>query len=146
MLDLNAELIPGKAGAGVLLGQSATSILAVIQPENIESRQPLPALPELGCRVLKFGSVWLFEQKEVVSQVCVFAGYAGKINGSIGIASTVAEVQATLGPVVDYEGVCFGVATLPGWCFEVEESNSAIKGPDWLALRLSSICIYAEDN
>lgn len=117
MFDLNAELVPDKAGAGVTLGQSIASVLDMAQPEAVESR--------VGCRVLKFGSVWLFEKENVISQICVFAGYTGKIAGSVGIASTMVEVEASFGLVNEDESDCFENAATPDWCFGVENDVSA---------------------
>ncbi len=138
MLDLNAELIPDRAGAGVTLGQSIASVLDVTQPEAVEAR--------VGCRAFKFGSVWLFEKEGVISQICVFAGYTGKIAGSVGIGSTVTEVMAAFGFVEEDEEDCFGVTAMPGWCFEVENIVVAAESTNWPSARIACICIYAEDG
>ena len=138
MLDLNAELIPDRAGAGVTLGQSIASVLDATQPEAVEAR--------VGCHVYKFGSVWLFEKEGVISQISVFAGYAGKIAGNVGIGSTVAEVEASLGPVDGDEDDCFEVAAVPGWCFEVENVVVSGEAANWPFARIACICIYAENS
>ncbi len=137
MLDLNAELVPNKTGAGVTLGQSIASVLDVTQPKSVEPRN--------GCRVFKFDSIWLFEKEGVISQICVFAGYAGKIAGGVGIASTVAEVEAAIGPAVEDEGDCFDVPAMPGWCFGIEDIVVTGESANWASARIASICIYAED-
>ena len=136
MLNINAELLPGKAGAGIELGQLLSAIHDLAHANTISER--------INCRVLQYGSIWLFESNGVVNQVCVFAGYRGKVAGTIGITSTIADVEAFLGQVVDYEGVCFGVASMPGWCFEVEKGLS-MTDAGWLNAQLKSICIYKED-
>lgn len=154
MLDLDAEITLGVSAAGVTIGQSVASILKANSPDSIEQR--------VGCRVLKFGTVWAFEKYRalwggdetdtmgVVDQVCVHAGYRGKIAGLIGIGSCLAEVEATFGPLEHVDGTYPEEYQLDlgtpwcatDWCLEVEKGSPRMGEPGWREARIACICIF----
>jgi hypothetical protein len=101
-------------------------------PESVEQR--------IGLRVLKFGPVWVFDKDGRVNHICVFAGYRGRLAGSIGVGSLVSDVEAAFGPVEDLEWDEYSVPGMPGWCFAVEQGSPALGEPGWTSVRLDSIC------
>ncbi|MFN3652066.1 MAG: hypothetical protein ACK47B_21020 [Armatimonadota bacterium] len=113
MLDLDAPIVPGLCAAGISLGESAETILA--WRPNRES-----ILPD-GCTRLEFGPVHVWLKDQAVMQIGVYRGYTGRLAERIGIASTIAEVESLLGPVIEDEEDNLVVAAVPGWCFETEE-------------------------
>ncbi|HLK60122.1 MAG TPA: hypothetical protein VKU00_26410 [Chthonomonadaceae bacterium] len=138
MLDLDAELVPGVEAAGIALGQPVELVLHLESPDAIEQR--------IGCRVLKYGAIWLFDEAGIVDQICVWDGYRGKIAGVIGIGSRIAEVEATFGPLLHIEQEEYQVDTEePGissnWCFSVEKGSHSMGEPGWGDARLCCICI-----
>src|SRR5579859_7165255 len=113
MINFHERLLPNHSAAGVTIGQAVAQLLEQNTPSRIEER--------IGCRVLDFGAVWVFDRHGKIFQVCVWEGYHGKIADTIGIGSSIAEIEAMLGPVEELESDEYGVAGVPGWCFDVEE-------------------------
>jgi hypothetical protein len=132
-IELDADLVPGVAAAGIAIGQPIEAVLKLAVPDSIE--------PRVGLRVLKFGPVWVFDRDGRVNHVCVFAGYRGRLAGSIGVGSLVSEVEAAFGPVEDLEWDEYQVPAMPGWCFAVERGSPAIGQPGWASVRLEALCI-----
>jgi len=139
MFDLDAEIIPGVSAAGITLGQPIAPVLRFRQPDAIEQR--------IGVRVLKYGAVWLFEPdgEGVVSQVCIFAGYRGKVSGSIGIGSRICEIEAAFGSLEHIMGneyqIDRGTPWLNNdWCFTLEKGSPSIGEPGWGEARIDCIC------
>ena len=139
LLDLDADLIPGVAAAGLSIGQPVTELLRLGSPDAIE--------PRIGCRVLKYGPVWVFEAEAgVVMQVCVRAGYRGKLAGKIGVGSRVSEVEAAFGPL-EYVGageyqIAKGTPWLANnWLFSVGRGIPAMNEPGWQDAPVECVCI-----
>jgi hypothetical protein len=135
-IDLDAALVPGVGAAGLTIGQPTKSLLEVAVPDSVEQRT--------GLLVLKYGPVWLFDKDGRIDQICVFSGYRGRLAGTIGIGSLVAEVEAAFGPLEDLEWGEYGASGMPGWCFAVEAGNPAMNSPGWSSSKLASICIFAD--
>jgi hypothetical protein len=132
-IDLDADLVPGAGAAGYAVGQPIESVLEFAAPESVEQR--------IGVRVLKFGPVWVFEREGRITQICVFAGYHGRLADTIGVGSFVSEVEAAFGSVEDLEWDEYGVPGMPGWCFAVKRGSPAMGEPGWASVRLDCICI-----
>jgi len=154
VLNLDAEIVPGVSAAGITIGQSVAAILKANSPDSIEQR--------IGCRVLKFGSVWAFEKYNalwggddtgttgVVDQVCVHAGYRGKIAGSLGIGSRLSDIEAALGALEHVDGAYPEEYQLDlgtpwcatDWCLEVEKGSPLMGESGWREARVACICIF----
>ena len=131
---LSADLVPGTGAAGIAIGQPIESVLELTAPESIEQR--------IGLRVLKFGPVWVFDTEGRVTQICVFAGYRGRLANTIGVGSLVSEVEASVGSVEDRGWDEYGVPGMPGWSFAVERGSPAMGEPGWASVGLDCICIW----
>jgi hypothetical protein len=113
MLDLGASIEPGRSAAGLSIGESVAGV-----PEIAES-MPKP----LGNGLVRFdlGPVSLWVTDGVISQIAVRQGYTGRILGTtIGLGSSLQEVQDRFGVVTEDDEDNLVVAQMPGLCFETQ--------------------------
>ena len=125
MFDLNAPIIPGESAAGVRLGQPIKDILAYQSPDVVTEINDLEKY--------QFGSVHLWVNAGKISQIGLYAEYRGRLKESIGIGSTIEEVQNSLGKIEEDEDDNLVVAGISGFCFETEEwldSHQPEKNPE----------------
>ena len=122
MLDLDADIIPGVGAAGITLGQSIASLLALGMGDD-----------------LKFGPVSAQADRYgrgVIDAIWVTQGYRGKVAGKIGVGSRIADVVAAFGPV---EYIGWGEYQLDlgtpwncnDWTFSVERGSPIDGEPGW---------------
>jgi len=113
MLDLLARIEPGRTAAGLAIGGA---ILPLARDERHTTRDL-----GNGLELLDFGSVRVWAKGGVIEQIGVRGGYSGQVIGTaIGLGSTLQQVVAALGPVVEDEEDNLIVADLSGLCFETE--------------------------
>lgn len=111
MFDLRAAIEPGKAAAGISIGDP---ILQLSQAGPTTKR-------ELGggVQLFDFGPVRVWVKGGVVDQIGVRGEYAGYVSGTaIGVGSTIQQVVNEIGPVMEDDEDNLVVAHLPGLCFE----------------------------
>jgi hypothetical protein len=137
--DLKAPIIPGKSAAGVQLGGNISKILAWAKPVTIT--------PLTQGKCYYFGSVELWVNNESkVTQIGLHAGYQGKVANTIGIGSTLGEVAASVGPVIEDEEDNLVVQGLAGCCFEThqwQQQKNAL--PDFTA-KINEIYVFSESG
>ena len=110
MIALNATIEPGKAAAGLSIGGPLPAAVGYTRTQL-----------EDGGDLLDFGPVCVWIKNGVVDQIAVRRGYSGHIQGTtIGIGSSIQEVQVMLGTLVEDDGDNLIVAQVPGLCFETE--------------------------
>ena len=135
MLNLNDPIIPGESAAGVRLGQLVEGIIAAVQP--------LTTIPLPGSVKVCFESVNLWVKGNRVTQIGVIGNYQGKLSGTIGIGSTIRDIQNAFGPVVEDEEDNLTVPSMAGWCFETEPWRDSHKLEDNLDACVTEIFVYA---
>jgi len=140
MLDLRATIEPGKAAAGISLGDSVVHL----------SHAGLATKRELGggAELLDFGPVRVWAKGGVVDQIGVRGEYAGYISGTaISVGSTIQQVMDAIGPVVEDDCDNLVVAHLPGLCFETGAWRGDPGGEtveENLDAKLTEIFVFAE--
>jgi len=110
VLALDAPIQPSVGAAGININAPA---------EELPKPKTREQLPEL--EVLDFGSVQIWLRAGRVDQIGVRKGYRGRLNGTIGIGSSIRDVEAAIGPVSEDEEDNLIVLRSPGWCFETEQ-------------------------
>jgi hypothetical protein len=135
MFNLNAPIIPGESAAGVRLGQPINGIISTVQPRAMISLH--------GSVKLHFESVTLWVKGKHVTQIGVASNYRGKIGGTIGIGSTIRDVQNTLGQVIEDEEDNLTVAGMAGWYFETEPWRESHELESNLDARVTEIFVHA---
>ena len=114
MIDLDADVVPGEAVAGLLIGATIEGLLSKVRPKSTET---------LGEQLkYDFGSVKVWTDKNRIVQIELYSGYRGSLRGFVHIGSTIAEIEHAFGQAVEedeYDNLI--VRTIPGWCFETEE-------------------------
>jgi hypothetical protein len=133
-LDLDAPIIPGHAAAGLAIGHPL--------PRLTDAVSGATASPQ-GVLRLDYGAVSVWTTDGMITQICVRAGYRGKLGGAIGIGSTIVGVEAYLGPVSEDPSDNLIVDGMPGWCFETEEWGGLHTLDENRDARITSICVYA---
>ena len=133
MFDLAARIEPGLSAAGIRLGMAITDLTSAVKPLQVHEKGEW--------------ATYLFESLDVtakhgrISEVCVKKGYTGKVGESIGIGSTIADVERVLGKVIEDEYDNLVVATVNGWSFETSQwVGNALKANR--SARIVSMCVY----
>jgi hypothetical protein len=115
MLDLDAPIVPGVGAAGLTLGDDVAKLLALRTPASIAT------LPGTGRTRRDFGPISVWEARGRIERIRVSEGYRGRLDGIIGIGTTIADVERHFGkPVEEDEEDNLVVQGLDGWCFETE--------------------------
>jgi hypothetical protein len=119
MLDLDAPIVPGVGAAELTLGDDVAKLLAARRPSAIGT------LPGTGRIRYDFGPISIWEANGRIKQLRVSEGYRGKLDGVVGIGTTVAEVESHFGKAVEEdEEDSLIVQGVDGWCFETESWSS----------------------
>jgi hypothetical protein len=87
----------------------------------VELPPPVAVVDCSGCARFDYKSVRVWIRNGTVDQVGVSAGYAGMLDQVLGVGSTIADVEAHFGEVVEDDDDCLATVSRPGWCFETEE-------------------------
>ena len=136
-LKLDAPIVPGHSAAGISLGDDIRNILLQATPFTIRDWSQ--------GKCYQFGSVIVWANIEgKVQQIGLFPGYTGKIAETIGIGSTMGEIIASLGVVVEDEEDNLVIQGVSGLCFESSEwllSKSTTLDP---SARVTDIFIFEE--
>jgi CRISPR/Cas system-associated endoribonuclease Cas2 len=113
MLHLDAIIEPGKAAAGLSIGEPVAGL-----PEAaVATRSTLGDEIEL----FDFGPVRVWVKDGLIDQIGVRRGYSGYVGRTtIGVGSSIQQLRDVLGPVVEDEEDNLVVAQVPGVCFETE--------------------------
>jgi uncharacterized protein (TIGR02996 family) len=136
-VDPEAPIVPGVSAAGIALGGPAEDVFTSVPPNDVE--------PRSGCDVYRLGPLDLWVADGKVTQVGVYFGYHGRLEGGIGIGSTIKEIEASLGRVfVNMDGDC-EVRGSAGWCFITEpRSGRAGRKPPGRA-RVTGIFVFGPE-
>jgi hypothetical protein len=136
---LDAPIVPGKSAAGISLGDNINDILLLAAPFTIRDWSQ--------GKCYQFGSVIVWANGEgKVQQVGLYPGYTGKIAGTIGNGSTIGEIIALLGVVVEDEEDNLMVQGLSGVCFESSEWHSLQSATADPAATVREIFIFEEND
>ena len=138
MLDLNASIEPGKAAAGLALGDP----VATLSQAGQLARHQLGD----GHELLDFGSVRVWAKDGVIDQIGVLGGYTGRVGGTaIGIGSTIQQVVDAIGAVVEDDEDNLTVPAVAGLCFETEVWRDGGRGTveENLDAKLTEIFVFA---
>jgi hypothetical protein len=134
VIDLMAPIFPGSAAAGVYLGMKAALLLEVRRPIETEKLG--------GCTRLRFGEVDVWVERGKITQVGLFTGYRGTIDGKIGIGTMLGAVADLWGAVRKHRDGLLVVERLPGWGFEFDGWENVRKPQDRVDEALSAIFIF----
>ncbi len=124
-LDLAAPILPGEGIAGLLVGARLTDLPSELLARFTIQRHVSPCVPNAVQTTYRAGDVTLYVENRVINQIAVTGAYHGTLrgpHGSIGLGSTVAEVEQRIGPIVYDDADNLSIAGLSGLCFEVAGS------------------------
>ena len=138
MFDLNAPIIPNISAAGIKIGQSAAKILAAATPASINQIE--------NGQQLCFENVNVWTKNGLVDQIGVYAEYQGTIKGIIGIGSTMSDVQAAFGKIIEDDEDNLIIVGIPGCYFETEEWKHGHNIENNLDSRLIEIFVFAHET
>ena len=111
--DLDAPIVPNESAAGIQIGADAREIVE-------RASLTFTFDPPDKSRSYSVGVVLLWVRAGTIHQIGVIGGYRGRIDGRIGIGSTIADVEDAFGRVLEDDEDNLVVSSLPGWCFETE--------------------------
>ncbi|HZU69151.1 MAG TPA: hypothetical protein VFA09_17880 [Ktedonobacteraceae bacterium] len=80
--------------------------------------------------------------RELLLPFMVHDGYRGKLMDTIGLGSTVADVERQIGPVEEDEEDNLVIRDLPGLCFAIEGYFPDVKDPAFRHAAIKGICVF----
>ena len=120
MFEPDALILPGTGAGGIRLG---ARIEDTLRESGISFKAETPVIGGIAMR----GTTWhqspmviLQEEDGRISSITVRDGYRGTLRGGVAIGSTVAEVEARIGPVGENEWDELTIEGVPGVIFEIE--------------------------
>jgi hypothetical protein len=141
-LDLDAPIVPGISAAGILLGALLTAVLAtnagVFQADRAVDQDFQPGGIWYRSPDVDF---WAAADSGEVLQIMVHGGYRGWVLDHIGLGSTVADIESTVGPCGEDDEDNLTIMGLPGLCFEIDGRLAA---PNWRHAPIIRFFVYRE--
>ena len=140
-MDIQAPIVPGESAAGIRLGSPIEEILqeqktSFLSEEVVHPLFPLPITTRYRSEMV---DVWVKEGK--VEQIMVHDGYRGKLMGTIGLGSTLADIERHIGAWEEDEEDNLVIRNLPGVMFELEGSFPDWSNPGFRLAPIKEICL-----
>lgn len=122
MLDLDAPIVPGEGAAGIpTSARGSRSCRRTSSRASASSGASIRACPTNAVlAVYRSDGVYLWVENRVVDQIEAHGDYRGTLRGAVGVGSTVAEVEARIGPVIEDDDGSLAIRDISGSCFEVD--------------------------
>lgn len=141
--DLDAPILPGLGTSGVRLLDDLDAALGGIEPDGC-------ADDDFGRTTIRIGPVSLGAIDGAITGIHLGPGDRGKVLGAVG--SSLAEAEATLGPIATGEEHILSLEHMPGWRILATDPPAGAKiTPDSIChdpgarIRLIEVC-FAEDG
>lgn len=147
-LDLDAAILPGVGAAGLRVGMRLAELPSGLLEGFSVERRVNPCLPNAVLTLYRSAAVTLTMENRVIDQIAVHGAYRGTLrgpHGSIGLGSTVADVVARIGQLVEDDEDNLSILGVSGLCFEVEgtfERFTPANDPILRPLRLKEIFVH----
>jgi len=119
-MNIEAPIIPGESAAGIRLGSLIEEVLnehtnSFDSGEIVKPTFPIRVTTRYRSAMVDLGVI-----KGKVEQIMVHDGYRGKLMGTIGLGSTIADIERYIGPVEEDEEDNLVIRNIPGLVFEIE--------------------------
>jgi hypothetical protein len=121
-LDLAAPILPGEGAAGLRIGTRIPDLPAALLSRFTIHRRVNSCVPNAVLTTYRADGITLYVENRVIDQIAVSGAYHGALSGphgSIGVGSTVAEVEQRIGTVVGDDEGNLSIAGISGLCFDV---------------------------
>lgn len=119
MLDLDADIEPGRAAAGLVLGDSVSSLRGLGRPIR-------PHASCVGVEIIDLGPVQVWATDGEIDQILVRSGYAGTIAGTqVGIGSSLDRFVREVGQLIEDDDDVLLCPAVPG----ISVETTAWSGP-----------------
>jgi hypothetical protein len=119
-MNIEAPIIPGESAAGIRLGSLIEEVLNEHKNSFDSGEIVKPTFPIRVTTRYRSAMVDLGVIKGKVEQIMVHDGYRGKLMGTIGLGSTIADIERYIGPVEEDEEDNLVIRNIPGLVFEIE--------------------------
>lgn len=139
-LDVDADIIPGqedrsgRLAAGAAIGTVLQAPGAVFIAEALHD-----ALGRPSRHRYRSSSVDLWSHDGTSAQIMVDGTYRGRLAPVIGLGSTIADVEAAIGPCAEDDEDNLIVMNLPGICCEI---GATYADPNWRHVSIVEIYVF----
>ena len=142
IMNIQAPIVPGESAAGIQVGSPIEEILQAQRPSFIseEVMHPLFPVPVTTRYRSAMVDVWVKEGR--VEQIMVHDGYRGKLLGTIGLGSTMADIETHIGAWEEDEEDNLVIRDLPGVIFEVEGYFPDFHSPAFRFAPIKAIYVF----
>ena len=137
-MNIEAPIVPGESAAGILLGSPIEEILKEQEPHFISKEVVNPFITRYRSTMV---DLWVRE--EMVDQIMVHDGYRGKLLDSIGLESTLADIERQIGTWEEDEEDNLVIGDLPGVGFEIEGYFPDLKDPALRSAPIKEIYVFS---
>jgi len=145
VIDITAPLIPGQNAASIMLGSPIEILKNDVKMFILESGiNSIDQSIELFRYCSNDVDIWT--KNGAIDQIMVHGSYSGKLMGSIGIGSTISDIERTIGVCEEDEYDNFIILNVPGICFEIEGYFPGLVDPMYRFAPIKEIYIYLYGN
>jgi hypothetical protein len=142
-MDIEAPIIPGHSAAGLQVGSPIEEILQEQETHFISEEamnHHLVSVPIITRYRSAMVDLWVKEG--IIDQIMVHSGYRGKLMNSIGLGSTIMDIETPIGAWEEDEEDNLMIRKLPGLCFEIEGSFPGLKDPAFRYAPIKALFVF----
>ncbi len=142
-MNIEAPIIPGVSAAGIQLGSPIEEVLKEQNHHFISEEVVNPFVPVPTTTRYRSAMVDLWVKNGIVNQIMVHVGYRGKLMGTIGLGSTIADIARHIGAWEEDEEDNLVIRDLPGVGFEIEGYFPDLKDPAFRFAPIKEISVVS---
>jgi len=142
-MNIEAPIIPGESAAGIQLGSSIEEVFKEQNNHFISEEIVHPFVQFPTITRFRSAMVDLWVKNGIVNQIMVHVGYRGKLMGTIGLGSTIADVERHIGVVEEDEEDNLVIRDIPGVGFEIEGYFPDLMDPAFRYAPIKEIYVFS---
>lgn len=142
-MNIEAPIVAGESAAGIQLGSPIEEILKEQEPHFSSEEVVNPLVPLPIITRYRSAMVDLWVREAIVDQIMVHDGYRGKLLDTIGLGSTLADIERQIGAWEEDEEDNLVLRDLPGVGFEIEGYFPGLKDPAFRYAPIKEIYVFS---
>lgn len=128
-MDISSPIIPGQSAGGITLGTAAATIPAIADGRLRQSYFASPNLPDGFVIRYRSAALEVWESGGAITRIIVREGYTGLIEETIGIGSTLAELEENAGTLEMDDDGTITLPDIPGISFTIDMAGADQEDP-----------------
>jgi hypothetical protein len=142
-MNIEAPIVPGESAAGIQLGSPIEEVLKEDTHSFDSGEREKPWFPTLVKTRYRSAMVDVWAGNGRVTQIMVHTGYRGKLMGTIGLGSTIADIERHIGAWEEDEEDNLVLRDMPGVGFEIEGYFPNLEDPAFRNAPIKEIYVFS---